>query len=66
MKSRNISCVAAVTESEPSECGVSHSYVRLDISRHFRKKREHLKDTINELEINSKNKNITDLCRPKA
>jgi hypothetical protein len=33
-------------------------------SRHFRnKKREYLKDKINELESNSKNKNIRDLYR---
>jgi hypothetical protein len=38
--------------------------VRHEASRHFRnKKREYLKDKINELEMNSKDKNITDLCR---
>jgi predicted NACHT family NTPase len=32
--------------------------------RHFRnKKREYLKDGINELATNSKNKNIRDLCK---
>jgi hypothetical protein len=36
--------------------------VRRETSRHFRnKKREYLKDKINELESNSKNKNIRDL-----
>jgi hypothetical protein len=36
--------------------------IKLDASRHFRnKKREHLKNKINELAINSKNKNIRDL-----
>jgi hypothetical protein len=38
--------------------------VRREASRHFRhKKREYLKDKINELESNSKNKNIRDLYR---
>jgi hypothetical protein len=38
--------------------------VRREASRHFRKeKREYLKDKINELEPNSKNKNIRDLYR---
>jgi hypothetical protein len=38
--------------------------VRRDASRRFRnKKREYLKDKINELESNSKNKNIRDLYR---
>jgi uncharacterized protein YPO0396 len=36
--------------------------VRWEASRHFRnKKREYLKDKINELESNSKNKNMRDL-----
>jgi hypothetical protein len=38
------------------------SDVRWEVSRHFRnKKREYLKDKINELESNSKNKNVRDL-----
>jgi hypothetical protein len=38
------------------------SNIRREASRHFRnKKREYLKDKINELETNSKNKNIRDL-----
>jgi hypothetical protein len=38
--------------------------VRREASRHFRnKKREYLKDKINELKLNSKNKNIRDLYR---
>jgi hypothetical protein len=38
------------------------SKVRREASRHFRnKKRQHLKDKINELESNSKNRNIRDL-----
>jgi hypothetical protein len=38
--------------------------VRKEASRHFRnKKREYLKDKINEIELNSKNKNIRDLYR---
>jgi hypothetical protein len=40
------------------------SNVKREASRHFRnKKREYLKDKINELESNNKNKNIRDLCR---
>jgi hypothetical protein len=40
------------------------SDVRREASRHFRnKKREHLKDKINELESDSKYKNIRDLYR---
>jgi hypothetical protein len=38
--------------------------VRCEASRHFRnKRREYLKDKINELETNSKNKDIKDLYR---
>jgi hypothetical protein len=38
--------------------------IRHEASRTFRtKKREYLKNKINELETNSKNKNIRDLCR---
>jgi hypothetical protein len=38
--------------------------VRREASRHFRnKKRKYLKDKINEIELNSKNKNIRDLYR---
>jgi hypothetical protein len=38
--------------------------IRCDAGRHFRnKKREYLKDKINELATNSKNKNIRDLYR---
>jgi hypothetical protein len=38
--------------------------VRREASKHFRnKKREYLKDKINELESNSKNKNIRELYR---
>jgi hypothetical protein len=40
------------------------SNVRREASRHFRKRRrEYSKDKINELESNSKNKNIRDLHR---
>jgi hypothetical protein len=40
------------------------SNVRRQASRYFRnKKREYLKDKINELESNSKNKNMRDLYR---
>jgi hypothetical protein len=38
--------------------------IRREASRNFRnKKREYLKNKINKLETNSKNKNIRDLCR---
>jgi hypothetical protein len=38
--------------------------VRREASKHFRRKKsEYLKDRINELESNSKNKNIRDLYR---
>jgi hypothetical protein len=38
--------------------------VRREASRHFRnKKREYLKDKINEIELNSNNKNTRDLYR---
>jgi hypothetical protein len=38
--------------------------VRREASTHFRhKKRKYLKDKINELESNSKNKNTRDLCK---
>jgi hypothetical protein len=50
---------------EPSEVDEDNlSDVRREASRHFRnKKREYLKDKINELESNSKIKNIKDLYR---
>jgi hypothetical protein len=48
---------------DPNEVNENNlSNVRREASRHFRnKKREYLKDKINELELNSKNKNIRDL-----
>jgi hypothetical protein len=50
---------------DPSEGNEDNlSDVRWEASRHFRnKKREYLKDNINELESNNKNKNIRDLYR---
>jgi hypothetical protein len=50
---------------DPSEInGGNLVNVRCEASRYFRnKKRKHLKDKINELETNSKNKNIRDLYR---
>jgi hypothetical protein len=50
---------------DPSEInGDNLNNVRREASRYFRnKKREHLKDKINELITNSKNKNIRDLYR---
>jgi hypothetical protein len=49
----------------PSEInGDNLNNVRRETSRHFRnKKGEYLKDKINELATNSKNKNIRDLYR---
>jgi hypothetical protein len=50
---------------DPTEIiGDNLNNVRREASRHFRnKKREYLKDIINELATNSKNKNIRDLYR---
>jgi hypothetical protein len=50
---------------DPSEVnGDNLNNVRREASRHFRnKKRDYLKDKINELATNSKNKNIRDLYR---
>jgi hypothetical protein len=50
---------------DPSEANEGNlSDVRREGNRHFRnKKREYLKDKINELESNSKNKNTRDLNR---
>jgi hypothetical protein len=50
---------------DPSEInGDNLNNVKRDASRYFRnKKREYLKDKINELATNSKNKNIRDLYR---
>jgi hypothetical protein len=50
---------------DPSEANEDNlSDVRQEASRHFRnKKREYLKDRINKLESNSKNKNIRNLYR---
>jgi Fe-S cluster assembly ATPase SufC len=50
---------------DPSEInGVNLNNVRREASRYFRnKKREYLKDKINELATKSKNKNIRDLYR---
>jgi hypothetical protein len=50
---------------DPSEANEDNlSDVRREASRHFRnKEREYLKDKINELESNSKNKNVRDMYR---
>jgi hypothetical protein len=50
---------------EPSDInGDNLNNVKHEASRYFRnKKREHLKDKINELATNSKNNNIRDLYR---
>jgi hypothetical protein len=50
---------------DPSEANEGNlSDIRREASRHFRnKEREYLTDKINELESNSKNKNIRDLYR---
>jgi hypothetical protein len=50
---------------DPSEInGDNLNNVRLEASRHFRNKnREYVKDKINDLATNSKNKNIKDLYR---
>jgi uncharacterized protein YaaR (DUF327 family) len=53
---------------DPSEInGDNLNNVRHEDSRYFRnKKKEYLKDKINELATNSKNKNIRDLYRKKS
>jgi hypothetical protein len=44
--------------------GDNWNNVRREISRHFRnKKRKYMKDKVDELATNSKNKNIRDLCK---
>jgi preprotein translocase subunit Sec63 len=50
---------------DPSEInGENLNNIRREVSRHFRKKlRKYLKDKIDELATNSKNKNIRDLYR---
>jgi hypothetical protein len=49
---------------DPSEANEDNlSDVRREASRHFRKKREYLKDRINKFDSSSKNKNIRDLYR---
>jgi hypothetical protein len=50
---------------DPSKInGDNLNNIRLEVSGHFRnKKREYLKDKINELATNSKNNNIRDLHR---
>jgi hypothetical protein len=54
-----------IRSEDPSEInGDKLKNVRRETSRHFRnRKREYLKDRINELAMNSKNKNIRDLNR---
>jgi chemotaxis methyl-accepting protein methylase len=55
--------IPVVTGSKPYKWGNLNS-IRHEGSRHFRnKKREYLKDKINELAARSKNKNIRDLYR---
>jgi hypothetical protein len=50
---------------DPSEInGNNLNNIRREASRHFRnKKREYLKDKIDDIATNSKDKNIRDLCR---
>jgi hypothetical protein len=55
--------IALVTGSKRNKRGYSERY-QTEASRHFRnKKREYLKDKINEFETNSKYKNIRNLYR---
>jgi hypothetical protein len=59
-KEAKLQCLQDTTEAYENNL----SEVRGEASRHFRnKKRENLKDKINELESNSKNKNIRHLYR---
>jgi hypothetical protein len=58
IKSKETSHIATVTESTPNE-GENRNNMRREASRHFRdKKRECLKDKINERVTNSANKDI--------
>jgi uncharacterized membrane protein YheB (UPF0754 family) len=61
---KETSQIAVVTGSKRNKWGQSEQYIRREVCRHFRyKKTKYLKDKINELATNSKNKNIRDLYR---
>jgi hypothetical protein len=60
---RETSQIAVVTESKRNKWRYLNN-IKREASRHFRNKKEnYLKDKINELAANSKNKNIRDLYR---
>jgi hypothetical protein len=60
-RSKEMSQIAVVIGSKLNKWLNLHNK-RCEVSRHFRnKKREYLQDKINELALNSKNKNIRDL-----
>jgi hypothetical protein len=60
--SKETSQIAMVTGSQPNILDIVN--IRREASRHFRnKKRDYLKDIINELVTHNKNKNIRDLYR---
>jgi hypothetical protein len=61
IRSKEKSQISVVTGPKRNKWGNLNN-TRREASRHFRnKKREHLKDKINEFATNSKNKNIRDL-----
>jgi alpha/beta superfamily hydrolase len=63
IRSKETSQIAVVTGSKRNKWDNPNN-IRRDTSRHFwNKKREYLKDEINELATNSKNKNIRGLYR---
>jgi hypothetical protein len=54
----------SIPYSQEPSTGDNLNHIRRETSRHFRnKKREYLKDEIDELATNNKNKNIRDLYR---
>jgi hypothetical protein len=63
IRSEETNQIAVVTGSKPNKRSNINN-IRLEATRHFRnKKREYLKDKINELAVNGKNKNTRELYR---
>jgi hypothetical protein len=63
IRQKETSQAAVVTGPKQNKWGNLNN-IRREVSRHFsNKKREYLKDKINELTMNSKNENIRDLYR---
>jgi hypothetical protein len=65
IRSKETSQITMVTESESNILDILN--VRCEASRHFKnKKRDYLKDILNELVTHNKNKNVRDLCRGES